>query len=44
MVLDKKKHEIARGIINYSVMDLTKIDNPKGKLEAIHCDNLVLSE
>ena len=44
IVQDKKKHEIARGIINYSVSDLTKAEDKKGKLEAIHCDDLVLSE
>ena len=44
VVLDQKKHEIARGIINYSVSQLAKVDDPKGQLEAIHCDNLVLSE
>jgi glutamate 5-kinase len=44
VVYDKEKQEIGRGIINYSVGDLHKIDDKKGKREVIHCDNLVLSE
>jgi len=44
VIYDKDKQEIGRGIINYSVGDLHKIDDKKGKREVIHCDNLVLSE
>ena len=44
VVKDKKNHEIARGVINYSISELNKVDDKKGKLEAIHCDNLVLSK
>lgn len=44
VVKDKKQHEIARGIINYSTTDLTKIEDKKGQREVIHCDDLVLSE
>lgn len=44
VVQEMNKKEIARGIINYSARDLDKIVDKKGKLEAIHCDNLVLSE
>lgn len=44
VVQDQKHHEIARGIINYSVSDLHKLEDRKGKQEAIHCDNLVLCE
>lgn len=36
--------EIGRGIINYSSSELKNITETKGKLEAIHCDNLVLSQ
>ncbi len=42
VVADKNRQEIARGITNYSVADLEKIEDKKGKPEAIHCDNLVL--
>ena len=44
VVKDGAKHEIARGRINYSISDLHKLEDKKGKLEAIHCDNLVLGE
>ncbi len=44
VVKDKSGHEIARGIINYSAHDLARVTDKKGKLEAIHCDNLVLSD
>ncbi len=44
IVMDKNKQEIARGIINYSTADLSKVDDKKGKLEVIHRNNLVLSE
>lgn len=43
-IQDKDGQEIARGIINYSVGDLHKIADKKGKLEAIHYDNMVLSQ
>jgi len=44
VVQDKNNNEIARGKINYSIADLNKIEEKKGKLEAIHCDNMVFSE
>ncbi len=42
-VCDQRQHEIGRGIVNYSVSDLHKINEKKGKPEVIHCDNLVLA-
>lgn len=44
VVRDEVGHEIARGIINYAITELNKMDEKKGRLEAIHCDDLVLSE
>lgn len=44
VVVDESEQEIARGIINYSISDLMKMEDKKGKPEAIHCDNLVLSK
>jgi len=44
IIEDKKKHEIARGKINYSIADLNKTGEKKGKLEVVHVDHLVLSE
>ncbi len=44
VVQDNHRDEIARGIINYSTTDLNKIEDKRGKLEVIHCDNLVLCE
>ena len=44
VVQDKAKNEIARGVVNYSMTELQKIKDKKGKLEAIHIDNLVLCE
>jgi len=44
VVQDRKYHEIARGLVNYSISDLHKLEEKKGKQEAIHCDNLVLGE
>jgi glutamate 5-kinase len=43
VVRDRNKREIGRGIVNYSVNDLNQTTEKKGKLEVIHCDNLVLS-
>lgn len=43
VVYDDQKSEIARGMINYTIEDLKNAGRQKGKLEAIHCDNLVLS-
>jgi len=40
---DEHQREIGRGIVNYSVSDLHKIENKKDKPEVIHCDNLVLA-
>ena len=42
IVVDQEGNEIARGITNYSVADLHKTGDKKGKQEVIHCDNLVL--
>ena len=42
VIQDKLKNEIARGIISYSTTDLQSIKDKKGKLEAVHRDNLVL--
>ncbi len=44
VVKDCEHHEIARGLSNYSISDLHKLDDRKRKQEAIHCDNLVLGE
>lgn len=44
VVSDKNNHEIARGLTNYSVSDLQHAQDKKGKMEVIHCDNLVLSQ
>ena len=44
IVADKTGQEIARGKINYSVAELNETQEKKGKLEAIHVDNLVFSE
>lgn len=38
------KHEIARGIINYSTADLNAAGEKKGRQEVVHVDDLVLSE
>lgn len=42
IVSDRDNHEIARGVTNYSVNDLHKTGDKKGKQEVIHCDHLVL--
>lgn len=44
IVKDNHGQEIGRGLVNYSTGDLYKIGDKKGKLEVIHCDNLVLSK
>jgi len=44
VIRDPQKHEIGRGIINYSFFELDKIEEKKGKPEVIHCDNLVLAQ
>lgn len=44
VVSDKNEQEIARGLINYSAVDLAKIVEKKKKPEVIHCDNLVLCQ
>jgi len=41
---DKGHQPVGRGIINYSITELERIVDKKGKKEAIHCDNLVLCE
>ena len=42
IIADQDGQEIARGLTNYSVADLHKTGDKKGKQEVIHCDNLVL--
>ena len=42
IIFNKSNQEIARGITNYSVSDLHKTIDKKGKEEVIHRDNLVL--
>ncbi len=42
VVADKKHHEIARGIVNYSISELNKMTTKKGRPEAIHVDDLIL--
>jgi len=44
MVSSEEGKEIARGIINYSIDDLHKIEDRKQKQEVIHCNNMVLSQ
>lgn len=44
VVQDQGGQEIARGVINYSSSDLSRIEEKKGKLEVIHCDDLVLCQ
>lgn len=36
--------EIARGIVNYSLVDLNRPQEKRGKKEAIHCDDLILNK
>ncbi len=43
-VNDQQGNEIARGIINYSIADLHKLEDKKGKPEVIHYDDLVLNK
>jgi glutamate 5-kinase len=42
VVFDEQGEEIARGIINYSMAELNRLEDKRGKQEAIHYDNLVL--
>jgi len=44
IVQDKNHHEIARGIVNYSIVTISNIKEKKGQREVIHRDNLVLCE
>ena len=44
VIVDQKDSEIARGIINYSVGDLHKIDDKKRKTEVIHRNDMVLCQ
>ena len=44
VVCDENDREVARGVTNYSVSDLHRIDDKKGKQEVIHCDHLVISQ
>ncbi|MDD3374856.1 MAG: glutamate 5-kinase [Candidatus Omnitrophica bacterium] len=43
-IVDQANSEIARGIINYSVNDLHKINNKKGEMEVVHCNEMVLCQ
>jgi len=43
-VCDKERQEFARGITKYSLSDLDKVQEKRGKPEVIHCDNLVISK
>lgn len=42
VVCDQHRQEIARGIINYSIDELHRVEDKKGKREVIHRDDLVL--
>lgn len=44
VVCDQENHEIARGITNYSTVELDKMGERRGKAEVIHRDDLVLSK
>ncbi len=44
IVQDRHHQEIARGISNYSVQDLYRIQDKKNKTEVIHRDDLVLCQ
>lgn len=44
VIFDQKHNEIARGVVNYSFSELEKMDERRGKQEAVHCDDLVLSK
>lgn len=43
LVADASGHAFARGVINYSVSELHKIEDKKGKQEVIHRDHLVFT-
>jgi glutamate 5-kinase len=42
IIQDKDSSEIARGIVQYSLVDILNIYEKKGQREVIHCDDLVL--
>ena len=44
IIVDGGDQEIARGVSNYSIDDLHKTEEKKGKPEVIHRDNLVLCQ
>jgi glutamate 5-kinase len=44
VVKDAQGEEFARGVVRYSNLDLTKMEDKKGKAEAIHYDHLVLNQ
>ena len=44
VVQDVHRQEIARGVTNYSVMDMANIEEKRGQKEVIHRDNLIFSE
>jgi len=44
IVQDEHKHEIARGITNYSIMAMANVEEKRGQREFIHRDNLIFSE
>jgi len=43
LVCDKEGKEIARGITNYSISDLHKLTDRRGKKEIIHCNDLAIT-
>lgn len=44
IIYGQDNHELARGLVNYSLVELEKIEEKKGKAEVIHCDDLILSQ
>lgn len=44
IVHDQSGDEIARGVMNYSTADLSRIEEKKGRHEVIDCDDLVLCQ
>ena len=44
IVVDREQQELARGVTNYSVSDLHRATDKKGKKEVIHYDQLVLCQ
>jgi glutamate 5-kinase len=44
IIQDKDSSEIARGIVQYSLVDILNIYEKKGQREVIHCDDLVFAK